>query len=164
MSEVTTKEEMLEKEIEGMMDVLDIKELELKNFIRNVMNEFGGDDKQMAHYREGLTVARKAKAVLEQEKMESVIVQVICTGALLARTYVTKETYRNSHVIEFDFIVRERGLDEGLSQMYYQGINRTVRGSMGPDTPIADFEPKPGQPEYLVSLLYRLEGITRGLE
>lgn len=156
-----TKEEMVQEEIETMIQELDIKEMELANFIRNVIAEFGDDPLQLMHYREGFKVAKKAKAVLAQEEVEPRIVQVICTGALLARTYIEQETYPKSHVIEFDFLVRERGLDEGLSPMFYQGINRTVRASLGHETPISDFEPKPGSPEYLVALLYRLEKIGR---
>ena len=79
------------------------------------------------------------------------------TAALLARTNKKNEAYPNSHVIEFPMFLKKHGLEEGVNPGILNGMYRIVRSSLKAKTPIAEFVPKQGSPEYLVALLYRLE-------
>lgn len=161
---VEMKEESFAGRIEEMMDALGVKEMELKNFIRNVTENVAEGSEQAAYYEEGYNVAMKAKKVLEQEALDEKMIEVIVVGALLARTGVVDERYPGSHVTDFHFEAQANGWDEGMNPMFYAAINRMIRGSMGHETAIKEFEPKPGQPEYLVALLFRLEKIGRELK
>lgn len=157
--EDNVKQEFNNAAIEAFIKLSGIKQAELKEFCRNVMWHFKEDVAQMAHFNKGAEIAKKTRAVLEEEGMDDMLIDAIATGAMLARTNVVGEVYPNSHVIEFPMFLKKHGYDEGVSEMLLNGVVRIVRSSLGPKTPISDFIPKPGQPEYLVSLLYRLEAL-----
>lgn len=148
-----------DKVIELFIEKAGIKQAELKQFARHVVGHFLEDHLQMSLFEKGAKVAEKARKVLQEEEVDETLIDAIATGALLARTNMAKEAYPNSHVIEFPMFLKQHGYDEGVNPGILNGINRVVRSSLGPKTPIADFVPKPGQPEYLVSLLYRLEDL-----
>ncbi|MBA4293753.1 hypothetical protein C0431_12395 [bacterium] len=134
-----------------------VQQAELKELIRKVVDHFGENPTELSHLVKGSDIARKARAVLTEENIEENLIDIITTGAVLARTNITGEAYPNSHVIEFPLFLTKHGLDEGVNPRFLSGVTRIVRGTLGTKSPISEFAPKPGQPEYLVSLLYRLE-------
>lgn len=151
------KMEMDEKVIEMFIDKAGIKQAELKQFARHVMGHFLEDTDQMSLYDQGARVAEKTRKILIEEGLDEAMTDAIATAALLARTNKKNEAYPNSHVIEFPMFLKKHGLDEGVNPGILNGVCRIVRSSLKMKTPIAEFVPKPGGPEYLVALLYRLE-------
>lgn len=151
------KMKMDETVIEMFIDKAGIKQAELKQFIRHVMAHFLDDVEQMTLYNQGARVAEKTRKILLEEGIDEEMTDAIATAALLARTNKKNEAYPNSHVIEFPMFLKKHGLEEGVNPGILNGMYRIVRSSLKAKTPIAEFVPKQGSPEYLVALLYRLE-------
>ena len=143
--------------LEVLIEKAGIRQAEIKQFARNVMGHFLDNDAQLNQFEKGARVAEKVRIVLEADGIDPALVDAIVAGTLLARTNRYGEAYPNSHVLEFPLFVKKHGLDEGINEMFLGAITRVVRGSLGPKSPLAEYRPKPGSPEYLTAALFLVE-------
>lgn len=149
----TWKEMILEEHLE-LFSELEVKRLVqqvVENALDNVQREYIEKT-----YLESYEVAKRLKKVLSRQGGTGMVLDMIVAGALLAPSFKELEKFTNYHPIEFEAYIREQELTEGVPDQIIESVCRVVRGYLGPDTPLKEFMPKPGSPEYLVATAYEL--------
>lgn len=132
-----------------------VSELEVKTLVHNIV-KFVEARTSESVYEWSYYVAGRVSKAIKRQGAPGMIGDMIVAGALLAPSFKFMETHKNFHTIEFGPIVRENNLNEGVPEQVFEAVERIVRSYLGADTPIKEFIPKPGSPEYLVATAYEL--------
>lgn len=149
-----TWKDMIIKEHLELFSELEVKRL-VQHVVENALESVPRQSIEVA-YLESYEVAKRLKKVLSRQGGTGMVLDMIVAGALLAPSFKELEKFNNYHPIEFEAYIREQELTEGVPDQIVESVCRVVRGYLGPDTPLKEFMPKPGSPEYLVATAYEL--------
>lgn len=160
-----TKEEMQEETRQAFIDsnVSLFKELEVQKIVKAVtthafeVNKSDSDKANLEnYYKDAQRVVKRLHRMLVKQGAEGVMYEMVLAGALLAKSFKNLESMKDFHTLEFGPYIKEQGLVEDLPEHIVEGVSNIVRSYLGPMSVFKEFCPKPGSPEYLVSIAYEL--------